>query len=126
MKAAFAATIVLALISSIRPCLSENNAPRWKTITEEEVRILSASLYRDILIIACKNGWRYPRKQLEHGFKRHLQELKLQLSTDGYKIVSATVASDDEKRRSSIAMAGGNTKSSAFGCARPYWLENRG
>jgi hypothetical protein len=126
VKAAFTATIILALGSSIPPCLSENNAPRWKTITEEEVRTLSASLYRDILITACKNGWRFPRKQLEHGFKRHLQELKLQLSNDGYRIVSTTVASDDDKRRPSMATVGGNRKSPTFGCARRYWLETRG
>lgn len=126
MKAAITATFVVALICSTPPCLSENIAPRQKTISEEEVRILSARLYRNILITACRNGWRYPRKQVVHGFKRHFQELRLQLSNDGYTIVSATERSDDYIRRRSMTMVGGNRKPPTFGCARAYWLETRG
>jgi hypothetical protein len=126
VKTATAATFVVALICLTQPCLSENIAHRQKTISEEEVRILSARLYRNILVTACKNGWRYPRKLVVHGFKRHFQELKLQLSNHGYTIVSGTVASDDRIRRRSMAMVGGNRKSPTFGCARAYWLETRG
>jgi hypothetical protein len=126
VKIAIAATFVVALICSTQPCLSENIAPRWKkTITEEDVRILSARLYRDILITACKNGWRYPRKQLEHGFKRHFRELKLQLSSEGYRIVSAIVAGEKDKRPTPMARVAGHKEPETFGCARRYWLETR-
>lgn len=125
MKAAFTGTIVLALVFSASPCLSEDDAPRRKTISEEEARIVSARLYEDLLITACKNGWRYSWKQVTHGFKRHFQELKLQLSNDGYTIVSTTVASDDDMRRPAMVTAAGKRNSPTFGCARQYWLETR-
>ncbi|WP_156397689.1 hypothetical protein [Rhizobium sp. Root1204] len=120
MKGIIAVTYVSALICSAQPCLSENIASSQKTITEEEVRTLSGRLYRNILIAACKNGWRYPRKQLEHGFKRHLQELKLQLSNDGYRIVP----SDNTRRRSPMVMVR-EWKSPTFGCERQYWRVTR-
>ena len=49
------------------------------SISENEVRGASARLYSDILMRACRNGWRYPRSQIENGFKRHFEETKLQL-----------------------------------------------
>jgi hypothetical protein len=125
VKTILTATIILALFSSIQPCASKNNAPLWKTITEEDVRILSARLYRDILITACMNGWRYSRKQIERGFKRHLEELTLQLSSSGYRIVVASTGSDVSRRHSSKARISGNKKSPTFGCARQYWIESR-
>ena len=126
VKAVMTATFIVALLCSTPLCFSEDIVSHRKTISEVEVRILSARLYRNILITACKNGWRYPRKQLAHGFKRHLQELKLQLSNHGYTIVSATVPSDDYVRRRSMATVDGDRKSPTFGCARAYWLETRG
>jgi hypothetical protein len=65
------------------------------------------------------NGWRYPRSQIENGFKRHLEELRSQLVVHGYTIVTDG--------------APGHVSQTAFGplpvaprpfaCSRPYWLD---
>ena len=81
----FAAMLMLPM--SAAPCLSEGMQPGGKLISEDALRAVSAELYSDILIRACRKGWRYPRSQIESGFKRHLGELRLQLVDQGYTIV---------------------------------------
>ncbi|MBP1862102.1 hypothetical protein [Rhizobium herbae] len=124
MKAAFTGVILLDLVFSTTPCLAHDEVARGKVISEEEARTISAHLYADILITACKNGWRYPLQQVASGFERHFKELKLQLSNDGYTIVSMTV-NDNDERHPAMMIASGERKSPTFGCAHPYWLEIR-
>ena len=80
-----AAMLVLPLTAG--PGLSEGMRPGDKVMSEDALKAISAELYSDILIRACRNGWRYPRHQIENGFKRHLGELRLQLVGQGYTIV---------------------------------------
>jgi hypothetical protein len=81
----FAAMLMLPVSAS--PSLSEGMQPGGKLISEDTLRAVSAELYSDILIQACRKGWRYPRSQIESGFKRHLRELSVQLVDQGYTIV---------------------------------------
>jgi hypothetical protein len=119
----FAAMLVLPL--SAGPCLSEGTLSGGTQISEDAMRAISAELYSDILIRACRNGWRYPRSQIENGFKRHLGELRLQLVDQGYTIVPGVET--DNSRRSHFAMAVVAKPQSAatlqFGCSRQYWLD---
>ena len=119
----YAAMLLLPLTAG--PCLSEGTPSGGKMISEDAMKAISAELYSDILIRACTNGWRYPRGQIENGFKRHLGELRLQLVDQGYTIVPGVEA--DNSRRSHFAMAVVARRQSVanrqFGCSRQYWLD---
>ena len=118
-----AAMLVLPL--STGPCLTQGTQHDAKPISEDAVKAASAELYSDILVRACRNGWRYPRSQIENGFKRHLGELKLQLVAQGYTIVPDVTAPNSHRRLIETAFA---TKrqpvaSRRFGCSRQYWID---
>ena len=116
---------MLALLVSAGPCLSEGTRREGQLISEDAVRTTSAELYSDILIQACRNGWRYPRSQIESGFKRHLGELKLQLIDQGYAIVPGLKANDAPKSLFEMASARRHSAASRqFGCSRQYWLDD--
>jgi DNA-binding transcriptional LysR family regulator len=116
---------MLALLVSAGPCLSEGTQREGKLISEDAVRTTSAELYSDILIRACRNGWRYPRSQIESGFKRHLGELKLQLVAQGYTIVPDVTTTNSHRRLIETAFAAKRqpVASRQFGCTRQYWLD---
>ncbi len=124
MRAAFTGCITLALVISGTPCLSGEEARHGKVILEEDARLVSARLYSAILIRACQNGWRYPLKHVRSGFKRHFEEFKLQLSNDGYTIVSTTAADGESRRQAPLTLADITRTSARFGCARQFWLED--
>jgi hypothetical protein len=126
VKAAFTGAIVLALVFSASPCLSQDDTARKQTITEGDVRNLSARQYTVILVTACNNGWRFPLKRVESGFRRHLNELRLQLLSDGYTIVSPSRSIGERRKPSAKVATAGIRKSKWAGCARPYWLETHG
>ena len=94
------------------------------SISENEVRGASARLYLDILMRACRNGWRYPRSQIENGFKRHFEETKLQLISQGYRITSDVTAGKAIRPCSGLLVVahGPERASPPFECSRPYWL----
>ena len=95
-------TTMLALLLSAGPCRSEGTQRDGKLISEDDVRTSSAELYSDILVRACRNGWRYRRSQIENGFKRHFEELKLQLVAQGHTIepdMTATTRTGVSSRR---------------------------
>ena len=119
----FAAMLVLPL--SVGPCLSEGTQSGGKLISEDAVRAVSAELYSDILIRACRNGWRYPRSQIETGFKRHLSELKLQLVDQGYTILPGVKANRSPRSLFALAFVAKrqSVASRQFGCLRQYWLD---
>ena len=116
---------MLALLLSAGPCLAEGTQRDGKPISEDAVRTASAELYSDILIRACRNGWRYPRSQIENGFKRHLGELKLQLVAQGYTIVPDVTANNSHRSLIETAFAAKRqpVASRRFGCSRQYWLD---
>lgn len=74
------------LVASAGECWSEDSLP-YKRISEETVRVVSAQMYSDILRRACLQGRRYPSSQIESGFKRHFDEMRLMLVGEGYTVV---------------------------------------
>jgi hypothetical protein len=124
-KSSILAFTMLALLVSAGPCLSEGTQRAGKLISEDAVRATSAELYSDILIRACRNGWRYPLNQIESGFRRHLGELKLQLVAQGYTIVPDVTATNSHRRLIETAFAARRqpVASRRFGCSRQYWLD---
>lgn len=120
-KSSIVGALVLAL--SAGPCLSEATQSDGKVISENAVRTASARLYSDILSRACRNGWRYPRPQIENGFKRHFEELKLQLIDQGYTVVPDIIANDPPVQRMIHGAKRQFVGSRQFGCSRPYWLD---
>jgi hypothetical protein len=119
-----AAMVVLPL--SAGPGLAEGHQNDGKPISEDAVRTASARLYSDILARACRNGWRYPRSQIENGFRRHLEEMKLQLVGQGYTIVPDATANDSLRSLFETAFVAKRqpVASRQFGCSRPYWLDD--
>ena len=117
---------IMVLLVSAGPCLSEGTQRHRKWISEDAVRTASAELYSDILARACRNGWRYPRSQIKKGFKRHLEELKLQLVVQGYAIVPDATVNNSRRSRIQTAFRAMRqaVASRPFGCARPYWLDD--
>jgi hypothetical protein len=117
---------MLALPLSAGPCLSEGTQPDGKLISENAVRTASTELYSDILAEACRNGWRYPRSQIEKGFRRHFDELKLQLVVEGYTIVPDVTANNSRRSRIETAFVARRQPAALrqFGCSRPYWLSD--
>ena len=97
----------------------------YRRISEEAVRTASARLYAEILRQECLHGRRYPLSQIESGFKRHFEEMRLVYIDEGYTIVPNVAENNalwtlsqmefDARRRNGIVRQ--------FGCSRPYWLE---
>ena len=112
---------ILMLPLSAGPCLSDGTQRDGKLISEIAVRTASAELYSEILIRACRNGWRYPRSRIEKGFKRHLEELNLQLIDQGYTIVANN--SPLSLSETAFVVKRPALGSRQFGCSRPYWLD---
>ena len=103
------------------PCAGRSAEVVGKTMTETQVRTASADLYTDILKRACRNGWRYPKNRIENGFNRHFEEMKLQLTSQGYTIVTDATS---RLQQMSFAVRNLPTSERRFGCSRPYWLED--
>lgn len=106
-------------------CWSKDGLP-YKPISEEAVRAASATVYSEFLKMECQKGRRYPRGQIESGFKRNFDEMRLMLVDEGYTIVpnvtkntsswSLSEMAFDAKRRLDL--------SPQFGCHNAYWLND--
>jgi len=118
--------VMLALVLSASPSLAEGPGNEGKLISEDTVRTVSVELFSDILARACRNGWRYPRSQIEKGFKRHLEELKLQLVVQGYTIVPYVTANNSNRRLIETAFVAKRRPAGSrqYGCSRPNWLDD--
>jgi hypothetical protein len=118
-----AATLMLALLAG--PCLAEDTQHRERLISEYAVRIASARLYSGILSRACTNGWRYPRSQIEKGFRRHFEELHLLLVDQGYTIMPVVTVNKPRLVLSEMAFDAYRRLGMPrqFGCFLPYWLD---
>jgi hypothetical protein len=121
----FASLLVAMLTASAGECWSEDRLP-YKPISEEAVRLASGRLYSDILTQQCLQGRRYSRSQIESGFKRHFEEMRLALMDKGYTIVPNVTDDNwqwilsemefDSRRRLDLPPQ--------FGCFRAYWLDD--
>ncbi|MER8410037.1 hypothetical protein [Mesorhizobium sp. M1342] len=116
-------TVLLVLLVSADPCLSEGTQTDSKLTSEETVKAASAEQYSDILVRACRNGWRYPRSYIENGFRRHLAELKLQLVDQGYTVVPDMTANDPQVQRTISRTKRRLVGSRQFSCSHPYWRD---
>ena len=116
-------TAILVLSVSAGPCLSEGTQTNGKLISEAAVKAASAELYSDILVRACRNGWRYPRSYIENGFRRHLAELKLQLVDQGYTVGPDMTANDPQVQGMISGTKRGLVGSRQFSCSHPYWRD---
>lgn len=114
---------ILVLSVSAGPCLSEAIQTTGKLISEEAVKATSAELYTDILVRACRNGWRYPRSHIENGFKHHLAERKLQLIDQGYTVVPDITANDPHVQGTISGTQRQPVGSRRFSCSHPYWRD---
>jgi hypothetical protein len=121
MKLYIMATLILADLGLT--VSSEAEEAGMKVISESEVRAVSAALYSDILVRACRHGWRYPRAQIENGFKRHFEELKLQLVHQGYTILTQGDVPSSHVQSTIVETKHHFVGAHQFSCARPYWLD---
>lgn len=126
MTKSFVLAAMLTLPLSAGPCLAEGSQNDAKLISEEAVRTASAELYAEVLMRACDNGWRYPRSQIENGFRRHLGELKLQLVLQGYTIVPDVTANNSRRSLIETEFVANRQPAATrqYGCSRPYWLDD--
>lgn len=113
------------LVASAGECWSNDGLP-YKPISEETVRAVSAQMYSDILRRACLQVLRYPSSQIESGFKRHFQEMRLTLMQEGYTILPNVTENDSswslsEMEFDAILRVG---LPHQFGCFRAYWLDD--
>jgi hypothetical protein len=58
-----------------------------RTVLESDVRALSDATYGELLRQACSKGHWYTPEQMENGYRRHFEELKLRLQDEGYIIL---------------------------------------
>lgn len=93
-----AVTTVLITVLSAGQCLATESTAGSKRISEADVRFASAWAYSDLLLQAYRKGWRYTPSAIESGFKRHFEELKLQLIDQGYTIVLGDTARGPQRR----------------------------
>ncbi|WP_210215159.1 hypothetical protein, partial [Mesorhizobium sp. M4B.F.Ca.ET.089.01.1.1] len=102
------------------------DSPSHKSISEEAVRTASAQRYSDLLAMECSHGRLYPRSQIERGFERHFEELRLTLIAEGYTIVPDAIANDPSRPVSEMAFDARRRLgfASQAGCLAPYWLED--
>jgi hypothetical protein len=101
MKTLPFALVLLVLTLSATPSLSGDTRPRPNSISEDTVKTASAYAYSDLLRKAYRNGWRYTPSAIENGFRRHFEELKLQLLDRGYTITPGDT--DRSPRRHPVA-----------------------
>jgi len=80
-------SIVLACAILGSSASSPSFASGCRQLLESDVKIASMRLYADILANAARNGWDYAPDAIVSGSKRHFDEMKQQLTADGYEIV---------------------------------------
>ena len=119
-----AGLVAAALVASAGRCWSKDKP--YKPIFEEKVRMASALRYSDILSQECMHGRRYPQSRIENGFKRHFEEMRLQLVASGYTIVPNSNENSALWTRSQMAF---DTKRRLglrrqLGCLGAYWLDD--
>jgi len=77
----------LAIGLSAMPARAGDKAGEPRVTTEAAVRMIGNLTYTEILRRAWRNGWRFTPEQIESGYRRHFEELKLQLIDQGFLIL---------------------------------------
>ncbi|BCG73880.1 hypothetical protein MesoLj113a_50380 [Mesorhizobium sp. 113-1-2] len=97
-----------------------------KHISEDALRMISAQMYSGILGQECLHGRRYLESRIENGFKRHFDEMRLQLIVDGHTIVPSVTEGNSPWTRSEMAFDAKRRLGipRQFGCRDAYWLDN--
>ena len=118
-----AGLLAATLVASEGQCWSKDTN---KQISEEALRTISAQMYSGILSQECMQGRRYPQSRIENGFKRHFEEMRLQLVASGYTIVPNSNENSALWTRSQMAF---DTKRRLglprqLGCLGAYWLDD--
>lgn len=62
--------------------------PGNRLISEAVLHRLSDLVYGEILGQALGKGWRYTPEQIESGYRRHFEEMKLRFIDEGYTILA--------------------------------------
>ncbi len=81
---AFLAMLAVAISG---PAYARDKIEPRKPISEAEIQIVSDVAYTGLLRQALSKGWRFSPEQIEKGYRRHFEELKLQLINQGYTIL---------------------------------------
>ena len=123
MERLSAGMVAAMLVASAGRCWSEDS---HKPISEEALRTVSAEMYSDILAQECLHGRRYSQSRIENGFKRHFEEMRLQLVASGYTIVPNSNENSALWTRSQMAF---DTERRLglrrqLGCLGAYWLDD--
>jgi hypothetical protein len=86
IKLYFAVPVIVAMMLA-GPTTSGEKVKKHRIVSEATVRMVSDLTYTELLSQALGKGWRYTPEQIESGYRRHLEEFKLQLIDQGYTIV---------------------------------------
>jgi hypothetical protein len=81
---------VLALIVAVAatPVFAGSSSKQPKIIAEAEAKRLSDAVYTWLLDQAIGKGHHYSPEAIASGYKRHFEELKVQLIDQGYRILA--------------------------------------
>jgi len=81
---------VLALIVAVAatPVFAGSSSKQPKIIAEAEAKRLSDAVYTWLLDQAIEKGHHYSPEAIASGYKRHFEELKVQLIDQGYRILA--------------------------------------
>ena len=87
MKSRFVAMAVLAAWLA-GPAQAAEKARSPRIVSEAVVRVLSDLSYGEILRQASSKGWRYTPEQIESGYRRHFEQMKLRFIDCGYTVLA--------------------------------------
>ncbi len=82
------AILAMLAVAFAQPAYAGEKIEPRKPISEAEVQIVSDATYTELLRQALNKGWRFAPEQIEKGYRRHFEELKLQLINQGYRILA--------------------------------------
>ncbi len=114
--------LTLALVALTLPVCAKDLSSPQRAVTETQVWLLSRAIYTAILCRSFEQGHRFAPEQMGNGYKRHREELRLQLLDRGYTILRGEEAglmqdppfrSLDECLSRSVQQADGATGNSA-------------
>ena len=122
--ARFLAELLAATLEASAGRCGSNDTDRQ--ISEDALRMISAQMYSGILGQECLHGRRYLQSRIENGFKRHFEEMRLQLIADGHTIVPSATEGNSRWTRSEMAFDAkrGSASHAKSVAVMPYWLDN--
>lgn len=88
MRTQIIAAMALLAGTLVVPAGAGERFDRQKTISELELRRMSSAAYTELLRQAQNKGHSYSSESIANGYRRHLDELRLQLIGSGYTILA--------------------------------------